>query len=158
MKTQREWLKKKLGTLELLESYHPERTNQSIAKQLGISPEEILKLNYNENLFLPREKLVGFMREVAEECDSRIYPQEEENKLKEVIGSHVNVPADCVVVGNGSDELIDRITRLFIERNEKAITFSPTFPILRQCVKRQGAQYVDDDVGLTSVPGCLRSL
>ncbi len=143
MKTQREWLKKKLGTLELLESYQPERTNESIAKKLGISSEEILKLNYNENLFIPREKLVGFMREVAEECDSRIYPQEEENKLKEVIGSYVNLPADCVVVGNGSDELIDRITRLFIERNEKAITFSPTFPVLRQCVKRQGAKYVD---------------
>ena len=143
MKTQRErWLKKKLGKLELLESYRPERTNESVAKQLGISPARILKLNYNENLFIPREKLVEIMREVAEECDSRIYPQEEENKLKEKISAYLTVPADCVVVGNGSDELIDRITGLFIEKAEKAVTISPTFPVLRQCVQRQGAEYV----------------
>lgn len=143
MKTQREkWLKKKLGKLERLESYRPERTNESVAKQLGISPTEILKLNYNENLFIPRKKLVEFMREVAGECDLRIYPQEEENKLKEKICAYLTVPADCVVVGNGSDELIDRITRLFIEKAEKAVSIAPTFPVPRQCIQRQGAEYV----------------
>jgi len=143
MKPQREkWLKKKLGKLELLESYRPERTNESVAKHLGISPAEILKLNYNENLFIPREKLVEFMREVAEECDLRIYPQEEENKLKEKISEYLTVPADCVVVGNGSDELIDRITRLFLEKAEKAVSIAPTFPVPRQCIQRQGAEYV----------------
>ena len=143
MKTQREkWLNKKLGELELIESYRPERTNESVAKQLGISPAQILKLNYNENLFIPREKLVEFMKEVAEECDLRIYPQEEENKLKEKISEYLTVPADCVVVGNGSDELIDRITRLFIKNGEKAVSIAPTFPVPRQCIKRQGAEYV----------------
>jgi len=143
MKKQREkWLKKKLGKLELLESYRPERTNESVAKQLGIRPAEILKLNYNENLFIPREKLVQFMREVAGECDLRIYPQEEENKLKDKICAYLTVPTDCVVVGNGSDELIDRITRLFLEKAEKAVSIAPTFPVPRQCIQRQGAEYV----------------
>ncbi len=142
MKTQREkWLEKKLAKLELLESYIPERTNESVAKQLGISPSEIIKLNYNENLFMPTEKLVGFMREVASECDLRIYPQEEENKLKEKISSYLNVPADCVVVGNGSDELIDRITRLFLEKGDKAVSIVPTFQVFRQCIQRQSAEY-----------------
>jgi len=142
MKTQREkWLEKKLAKLELLESYIPERTNESVAKQLGISPSEIIKLNYNENLFMPTEKLVGFMREVASECDLRIYPQEEENKLKEKISSYLNVPADCVVVGNGSDELIDRITRLLLEKGDKAVSIVPTFQVFRQCIQRQSAEY-----------------
>jgi histidinol-phosphate aminotransferase len=143
MKIQREkWLKQKLAKLELLESYRPERTNESVAKQLGISPSKIVKLNYNENLFMPQEKLVEYMQQVAEECDLRIYPQEEENKLKEKISSYLAVPRDCVVVGNGSDELIDRITRLFLEKGERAISIAPTFPVFRQCVERQGAEYV----------------
>jgi histidinol-phosphate aminotransferase len=135
-------MEKKLAKLELLESYRPERTNESVAKQLGISPSEIVKLNYNENLFMPTEKLVGFMREVASECDLRIYPQEEENKLKEKISIYLTVPADCVVVGNGSDELIDRITRLFLEEGDRAVSIAPTFQVFRQCIQRQSAEYV----------------
>jgi histidinol-phosphate aminotransferase len=143
MKTQREkWMEKKLAKLELLESYIPERTNESVAKQLGISPSQIIKLNYNENLFLPGETLVGLMREVASECDLRIYPQEEENKLKEKISGYLHVSADCVVVGNGSDELIDRITRLFLEKGERAVSIAPTFPVVRQCIQRQNAEYI----------------
>jgi histidinol-phosphate aminotransferase len=143
MKNQREkWMRKKLAKLELLESYIPERTNESVAKQLGIPPSEIIKLNYNENLFMPRETLVGFMREVAGECDLRIYPQEEENKLKEKISSYLNVAADGVVVGNGSDELIDRIIRLFLEKGDRAVSIAPTFPVFRQCIQRQSAEYV----------------
>jgi histidinol-phosphate aminotransferase len=143
MKTQRKkWLEKKLEKLQLLESYSVERTNESVAKQFGISPSEIVKLNYNENLFIPKETLVGFMREVAEECDLRIYPQEEENRLKEKIGNYLMVPKDYVVVGNGSDELIDRITRLFITKGDRAVSVTPTFPVFRQCVQHQGAEYV----------------
>jgi histidinol-phosphate aminotransferase len=138
----KKWLEKKLEELQALESYSLERTNENIAKQLGISPTEIVKLNYNENLFMPKEKLVELMREVAEECDLRIYPQEEESKLKEKIGDYLKIPKDHVVIGNGSDELIDRIGRLFLEKGDRAISVMPTFPVFGYCIKHQGAEYV----------------
>jgi histidinol-phosphate aminotransferase len=134
------WLEKRLERLQGLESYSLERTNETIAKQYGLAPAEIVKLNYNENLFMPREKLVELMREVAQECDLRIYPQEEENKLKEKISDYLKIPQDCAVVGNGSDELIDRIGRLFLEKGDKAVSVTPTFPVLRYCIKHQGAE------------------
>ena len=99
-----------------------------------------MKLNYNENLFIPKEKLVLLMREVAEECDLRIYPQEEENKLKEKISDYLKTPKDYVVVGNGSDELIDRIGRLFLEEGDKAVSVTPTFPVFGYCIKHQDAE------------------
>ena len=138
----RKWLEKRLERLEGLESYSIERTNETIARQMGISPAEIVKLNYNENLFMPREKLVELMQEVAEECDLRIYPQEEENRLKEKIGHYLNTPKDHVVVGNGSDELIDRIGRLFLDKGDKAVSVTPTFPIFGYSIKHQGAECI----------------
>jgi histidinol-phosphate aminotransferase len=138
----KKWLEKKLETLQTLETYSLERTNESIAKQLGISPADIVKLNYNENLFMPREKLVELMKEVAEECDVRIYPQEEESKLREKLSSYIKTPKEGIVVGNASDELIDRITRLFVEKGDSAVSVTPTFPILSFCAKRQGAEYI----------------
>jgi histidinol-phosphate aminotransferase len=136
----KKWLEKRLERLQGLESYHLERTNESIAKQLGIPTAEIVKLNYNENLFMSKEKLVELMREVAGECDLRIYPQEEENKLKEKISDYLKTPKDHVVVGNGSDELIDRIGRLFLEKGDKTVSVTPTFPVFGYCIKHQDAE------------------
>lgn len=138
----KKWLEEKLEKLQALESYSLERTNENIARQLGISPTEIVKLNYNENLFMPREKLIELMKEVAEECDLRIYPQEEKNKLREKLSSYLKTPKECIVVGNASDELIDRIARLFLEKGDSAVSVMPTFPVFRYCVKHQGAEYV----------------
>jgi histidinol-phosphate aminotransferase len=138
----KKWLERKLQKLQTLETYSLEKTNENIARQLGISPTEIVKLNYNENLFMPREKLVELMKEVAEECDMRIYPQEEENKLREKLGSYLKMPKDSIVVGNASDELIDRIARFFLEKGDSAVSVMPTFPVLRYCVKHHGAEYI----------------
>jgi len=136
----KKWLEKRLERLQGLESYSLERTNEAIAKQYGLAPAEIVKLNYNENLFMPGEKLVALMREVAGECDLRIYPQEEENKLEEKISGYLKIPKEYVVVGNGSDELIDRIGRLFLEKGDRAVSVTPTFPVLRYCMKHQGSE------------------
>jgi histidinol-phosphate aminotransferase len=136
----KKWLEKRLERLQGLESYSLERTNETIARQYKIAVTEIVKLNYNENLFMPKEKLAELMREVAEECDLRIYPQEEENRLKEKIGDYLKTPKDRVVIGNGSDELLDRIGRLFLEKGDQAISITPTFPVLRYCIKHQGSE------------------
>ena len=136
------WLDRKIARLKSLESYGAEHTNESIAKKYGLSLAAILKLNYNENLFLPREKLVPLLKEVAEECDLRIYPQEEENKLKEKIGEYLNVSVECVAIGNSSDEVMDRIIRIFLEKGDRAVTFTPTFSIFKYCVNYGGADFV----------------
>jgi histidinol-phosphate aminotransferase len=101
-----------------------------------------VKLNFNENLYMPRAKLVVLLKEVADECDVRLYPQEEEEKLREAITEYLTLPQGCVAVGNSSDEVMDRITRLFLEKGDLAVTFAPTFSVFRYCAKYQGAEYV----------------
>ncbi|HLC00623.1 MAG TPA: histidinol-phosphate transaminase [Candidatus Bathyarchaeia archaeon] len=136
------WLERKIARIQSLETYGAEKTNESIAKQVGLSPSQILKLNYNENLYLQREKLVPLLKEVADECDLRIYPQEEENRLKEKIGEYLQVPEESVAIGNSSDEVMDRIIRIFLEKGDRAVTFMPTFSIFKYCVNYGGADFV----------------
>lgn len=138
----KKWIEEKLKKLQDIEGYSVGESTETLAKQLGISPSEIIKLNFNENLFMPRAKLVELMKEVAEECDIRIYPQEEENKLREKLSGYLKTPKENIVVGNASDELIDRIARLFLEKGESAVSVMPTFPVFKYCAKRQGAEYV----------------
>jgi histidinol-phosphate aminotransferase len=138
----KKWLEEKLAKIEALESYTPEKTIENAAKQYGLSPADIVKLNFNENLYMPRAKLVVLLKEVADECDVRLYPQEEEEKLREAITEYLTLPQGCVDVGNSSDEVMDRITRLFLEKGDLAVTFAPTFSVFRYCAKYQGAEYV----------------
>jgi histidinol-phosphate aminotransferase len=137
----KEWLQKKITEINSLESYVPEKTNETLAKQYGFNADEIVKLNYNENLYLPKQKLVTLLKEVAEKSDLRIYPQEEESNLREAIGKYLKTQKDCIVIGNGSDELIDRATRFFLQKGDSALSVAPTFPIFKHCVKYQTAEY-----------------
>ncbi len=136
------WLYQKLEKLQAIDCYSAGATLESIAKQLGIQTKQIIKLNFNENLFLPRIKQAKLIRELADEIDLRMYPEDEEVKLREKLTSYIKVPKDYLVVGNASDELIDRIIRLFVEKGDAGISFAPTFSIPRLCVKRQEGEYI----------------
>ncbi len=137
----KKWLGKKLEKLSGSEIYSAEKTNEEIARQYGLKTSDIVKLNYNENLYIPREKIIPLLKEVADECDFRIYPQEEEVRLKEKIGEYLQVPTESVTIGNSSDEVMDRVIRVFLSEGERAVTFAPTFSVFKYCVKYQGAEY-----------------
>jgi histidinol-phosphate aminotransferase len=136
------WLKQKLEKLQAVDCYSAGATPETVAKQLGVTTKQIIKLDFNENLFMPRVKQAKLIKELAEEIDLRIYPEDEEVKLREKLVGYIGVPKDFLVVGNASDELIDRIIRLFVEKGDVAVSFTPTFSIPRLCVKRQEGEYV----------------
>ena len=141
-KSYKKWLKQKFEKLQAIDCYSAGATPETVAKQLGVSTKQIVKLNFNENLFMPRVKQAKLVKELAEEIDLRLYPEDEEVKLREKLTGYIKVPKDFLVVGNASDELIDRIIRLFIEKGDIAISFAPTFTIPRLCVKRQEGEYI----------------
>jgi len=143
LKTQgKKWLKRKLKRMQLLDSYAVEETVESVAQQFGINPLEIVKLNSNENFFIPKNRLLRFLKEITQEYDPRIYPQEE-CKFKEKLGDYLNVPTDRIVIGNGGDELIERIARLFLKKGDQTLSVTPTFAFYKHCASLLGAKYLE---------------
>jgi histidinol-phosphate aminotransferase len=136
------WLKQKMEKLQKIDCYSAGATPETVAKQLGVTTKQIIKLDFNENLFMPRVKQAKLMKDLADEIDLRMYPEDEEVKLRGKIAGYLKVPKDFLVIGNASDELIDRIIRLFVEKGDIAVSFAPTFSIPRFCVKRQEGEYV----------------
>ncbi|MDR0373847.1 MAG: histidinol-phosphate transaminase [Nitrososphaerota archaeon] len=136
------WFKQKLAKLQTIDCYSAGVTPEGLAEQLGIDQSKIVKLNFNENLFIDRTKQTAIMKQLADEIDLRLYPEDEEAKLREQLSGYMDVPKDFLAVGNAGDELIDRIVRLFIEPGDVAVSFMPSFAIPRLCVKRQGGEYV----------------
>ena len=138
----RKWLEGKLMKLQAIECYSPGATPETVAKQIGVSAVDIVKLNFNESLFVNRAKQAELVKELADEFDLRLYPEDEVPKFLAKLSGYIRAPENCLVVGNGSDELIDRIVRLFVEKGEATLSFAPTFSIPKLCVKRQEREYI----------------
>ncbi len=136
------WFKAKLQKLQSIDCYTAGVTPESLAERICVDQSKIVKLNFNENLFVDRTRQTALMKELAEEIDLRMYPEDEEGKLRDKIAGYMGVPPDFIVVGNAGDELLDRMIRLFVEPCDVALSFKPSFAIPRLCVKRQGGEYI----------------
>ncbi|HLN88882.1 MAG TPA: hypothetical protein VK253_02340, partial [Candidatus Binatia bacterium] len=138
----RKWIEQKIEKLQAIDCYSAGATPETLAKQIGVQATDIVKLNFNENLFVDRAKQAALAKELADEIDLRMYPEDEEIKLREKLTGYIGVPKDYLTIGNAGDELIDRVIRLFVEKGDVAISFTPSFAIPRLCVKRQEAEYI----------------
>jgi len=138
----RKWFSQRLAKLQTIDCYSSGVTPEGLANQLGVDQSKIVKLNFNENLFVDKDKQTALMKELADEIDLRMYPEDEEAKLREKLTNYLGVKADYLAISNAGDELIDRIVRLFMEKGDSAVSFTPSFAIPRLCVKRQEGEYV----------------
>jgi histidinol-phosphate aminotransferase len=137
-----QWFKQKAQKLDSIDCYSAGVTPEGLAEQLGVDLSKIVKLNFNENLFIDRVRQAALMKQLADEIDLRMYPEDEEAKLREKLTGYIGASAECLAISNAGDELIDRIVRLFIEKGDQAISFAPSFAIPRLCVSRQEAEYI----------------
>jgi histidinol-phosphate aminotransferase len=153
-----DWLEVKLRKMQSSEEYVPKYTPETVAKQLGIHEDELLRLDKNENLFLSKPFFSGILKELAEELDPRFYPQKEKLTLTHELMEYLGLPSESILLGNGSDELIETIVRVFLGSNEEAISIAPTFTMYQIIVNNQGNPFLDislnDDFSL-DVEGLL---
>jgi histidinol-phosphate aminotransferase len=62
------------------------------------------------------------------------YPDPQQSKLKSRISAIKNVPAECIFLGNGSDEAIDLLIRAFCEPGiDNIISIKPTYGMYKVC-------------------------
>jgi len=86
-----------------------------------------IKLHANESPFPPSREIASLLKEYADELQLNRYPDPDCKKLKSAISKRLDIPAGNLVVGNGSDELIQFILQVFCEPGD-TITFpDPTF-------------------------------
>jgi len=135
------WLKQIQKDEQMLDSYDIGETIEGLARKLDKKPSEILKLNSNENFFMPINLLRSLLREVIEDSDPRIYPRDEYDELKEALGRYVHVSPEQIVIGTGSDQMIDLVSRALLRPGDEALSIEPTFSIYERSVKIQQAIY-----------------
>ncbi len=107
-----------------------------ISRKYGIAPENIIKLGSNENPYGPNPKAIRAMQEVSPER----YPEPEE--LMEALSRYTGLPEEMIVIGAGMDGVMDTLTRLFLERGDRALIHIPTFSYYEILTIMTGAEPV----------------
>ena len=95
-----------------------------LAARAGIPAKSIVKLNANENPYGASEK-VG--QALANLDQVHIYPDPRQSAMRDAVGSYVGLDPAHVVVGNGSDEIIDLLFRAVLGPGDAVIDSEPTF-------------------------------
>lgn len=116
--------------------YIPGRTIEEIKKEYNLK--EVNKLASNENLFGPHP---GVIKEICESLnDIKYYPDGGSRDIRQKLGKKYGISIDSIIMGNGTDQIIEMICDSFIEAGENIITPDPTFLIYeKSALKRNGA-------------------
>jgi histidinol-phosphate aminotransferase len=111
-----------------MEPYTPILPFDVLSEQLGHAPEEIVKLDANENPYGPSPKVRDALAAMPY---PHIYPDPESRHLRRALADYSGVPSDYLLAGHGADELIDLVMRLFIEPGDVVVNCPPTFGMYR---------------------------
>jgi histidinol-phosphate aminotransferase len=113
---------------------------EELAAEYGFAPEDVLKLDGNENPFGPSPKALDALHNGY---GADRYADAAQLRLRQGVSKYVGVPAENIVAGAGSDELIDLIFRLWVNPDDKVVTAGPTFGMYAFDSGLNGAELVD---------------
>ena len=112
--------------------YSPAKAPDVIARKLGIPEKEIIKLDANENPYGCSPKV---REALAKYPYFYIYPDAAQTELRGLLAKYVGLGVEHIVAGNGSDELIDLLLRIFVSPGDEVIIAVPTFDMYRFCTE-----------------------
>ncbi len=124
-----------------LVAYEPGKPVEETARELGLRPEEIIKLASNENPLGASPKAKEAMRAAIE--DSHLYPDGGGWKLRNAIADRHGLAMEQVVLGNGSNEVIELLCHSFLNRQTSLIAAEHAFVVYKLMATLFGAGYVE---------------
>ena len=95
-----------------------------LAAEAGMPEAQTAKLNANENPYGPSPRVAAMMSGLDH---LHIYPDPGQVTMRTALAKHLGVDGSQVVVGNGSDEIIDLLFRCTLGPGEAVVNCEPTF-------------------------------
>lgn len=122
--------------------YVPIHPYEVLAQRLGRHPNDIVKLDANENPYGPAPSVHAAL---AEAPYLHIYPDPMSSALRKALSDYTGIHDDYLLAGAGADELIDLLFRLFITpgQGESIINCPPTFGMYQFDADVNGANIIN---------------
>lgn len=108
-----------------IKPYEPGKPIEELKRELNIS--HIIKMASNENPLGPSKKAIKAMKRAISTVNR--YPDGGCYYLKEALSRNLSVSPKNLIIGNGSNEIIELVLRTFVNKGEEVIMSEPSFLI-----------------------------
>ncbi len=114
--------------------YKPGKPMAELERELGLS--STVKLASNENPLGPSSKVVRALREHLREVNR--YPDGSAFELTRALSAKLDLPPESLLLGNGSNELIDIAVRTFLRPGEEVVSAQGAFLVYQLATQAAG--------------------
>ncbi len=121
-----------------IKPYEPGKPISELERELGLT--STVKLASNENPLGPSTKAVRAMRTALKEVNR--YPDGGGFELTRALSSRFDVPENGILLGNGSNELIEIIIRTFLRPGEEVLSAQGAFIVYYLVTQAAGGKNV----------------
>jgi histidinol-phosphate aminotransferase len=109
--------------------YEPGKPIEETARELDTEPDAIIKLASNENPLGPSPRAIEAMRSVL--GNAHLYPDGSGFYLCKAVAAKLGLAPENVILGNGSNEVIEFLGHAFLNPGDDVITFQHAFIIYK---------------------------
>lgn len=121
--------------------YEPGKPIEETARELGADAASIIKLASNENPLGPSPKAVEAMRAALERTN--LYPDGGGYYLREALAARLGVKRGNIILGSGSNEVLEFLGHAFLNRDDEVITSEHAFIAYKLITAVFGARAVE---------------
>lgn len=120
--------------------YVPGKPVEELAREFHLDPAGIVKLASNENPRGPSPKALAAIATAA--ADITRYPDGNGFALRSALASRLDVAPECLVLGNGSNDVLELVTQAFLTPGDEAIYAQHAFAVYPLASHARGAKGV----------------
>jgi histidinol-phosphate aminotransferase len=126
-----------------LVAYEPGKPIEETARELGLDPSSIIKVASNENPLGPSPLAQQAMHDAISQA--HIYPDGGGYKLRTAIAKKLGFDISNIILGNGSNEIIELLCHTFLNKDAELIAAKHAFVVYKLMATLFGAKYVEVD-------------
>lgn len=127
-----------LANVRAISPYQPGKPITQLAREMGIPVEKIVKLASNENPLGMSPLARAAMQKAAEGLER--YPDDFE--LKSALAAHSGLGAEHIVLGNGSNDVLDLVARVFLAAGRSTVFSQHAFAVYPLASLSAGAELI----------------
>jgi histidinol-phosphate aminotransferase len=121
--------------------YEPGKPIEETARELDVDPNAIIKLASNENPLGPSPQALDAMRDALE--NAQLYPDGGGFYLREALAAKLDFAPENIILGNGSNEIIEFLGHAFLNRGDEVITSKHAFIAYKLIATLFGARTIE---------------
>ena len=121
--------------------YEPGKPIEETARELGADATSIIKLASNENPLGPSPKAIAALRGALE--NAHLYPDGGGYYLREALAAKLSVARENIILGNGSNEVLEFLGHAFLGRDDEVITSEHAFVAYKLIASVFGARTIE---------------